>query len=164
MTNLAAAEAPPKAAAESDVDRTLVLTRRFAASREAVFRAWIDPAQFARWIGPGSLTTDVTTMDPRPGGAYRMVMHRPDGGTHIGQGIYREVLPPQRLAFTWAWQDATGKRGHETLVTIILRAVGDATELTLCQEIFESKDACERHEHGWTGSFDKLEEVLAGKR
>ncbi len=160
MANLA----PVGAAIESDVDRTLVMTRRFAAPCDAVFRAWIDPEQFARWIGPRSLTTTVTKMDPVPGGAYRLVMHRPDGGTHIGQGVYREVMPPRRLAFTWAWQDATGKPGHETLVTIILRTVGEATEMTLCQEIFESKDACDRHEHGWTGSFEKLEEVLAGKR
>ncbi len=142
MANLA----PVEAAIESDVDRTLVMTRRFAAPCDAVFR------------------TTVTKMDPVPGGAYRLVMHRPDGGTHIGQGVYREVMPPRRLAFTWAWQDATGKPGHETLVTIILRTVGEATEMTLCQEIFESKDACDRHEHGWTGSFEKLEEGLAGKR
>jgi uncharacterized protein YndB with AHSA1/START domain len=157
--------AKPATAENRDADRSLVMTRRLAAPREAVFRAWTDPAQFARWIGPRNITSEVTAMDPRPGGAYRMVMRdAASGAVHIGQGVYREVVPPEHLAFTWAWTDQTGKPGHETIVTVTLRSIGEATEMTLRQELFESRDSRDRHDHGWQGSFAKLAEVLASKR
>ncbi len=63
-------------------------------------------------------------MDARPGGAYRIVMHGPTGVTYTVQGIYRELAPPERLVFSWAWEDEASRPRHETVVTIGFRAVG----------------------------------------
>jgi uncharacterized protein YndB with AHSA1/START domain len=147
---------------ESDADPGLSLTRIFDAPREAVFRAWIDPAQIARWIGPRSIKAEVDKMDARPGGAYRIIMHGPTGETNTVQGAYRDLVPPERLVFSWAWEDQAGRPQHETTVAISFRAVGDKTEMTLRHDRFDSKEARDNHDHGWTGSFDKLSEVLAG--
>jgi uncharacterized protein YndB with AHSA1/START domain len=148
-----------------DSDRTISLTRRFDASPEAVFRAWTDPRRLASWIGPRDIAAKVEILDMRPGGAYRIAMHRADGRVSVVAGTYREVVPFERLAFTWAWQEdaATGRMGHESLVTMTLRAVGEATEMTLHQAAFETKTSRDAHEGGWTSTLEKLADFLAGR-
>ncbi len=155
--------AEPIGAERSDADRTLVLSRVFDAPREAVFRAWIDPAQIARWIGPRSVKAEIVAMDARAGGVYRIAMHHEKGGVSTVEGVYREVAVPERLVFTWGWQDDSGKPGHETVVAITFKAIGEKTEMTLRHERFENKTRRDSHKQGWTGSFDKLAEILAGK-
>ena len=97
----------------------LRLSRSFAAPRERVFRAFTAPSQMVKWWGPKDWTVPACTMDARAGGAWHTVMRSPEGKDHIVSGVYREVLPPERLIFTWAWE-ADGARGHETVVTIEL--------------------------------------------
>lgn len=153
------------AAAARKADLTLVVTRTFDAPREAVFKAWTDPAQIARWIGPRSVKAEVKQMDARPGGAYRIAMHGQSGAINIVAGVYREVVPPERLVFTWAWEDdgAAHKKGHETVITITFKAVGRKTEMTLRHERFDNKASRDSHGQGWAGSFDKLADLLAGR-
>jgi uncharacterized protein YndB with AHSA1/START domain len=153
--------AEPSASAASDP--SLAITRTLDAPREAVFAAWTDPAQFTRWMGPGDVRAEVTALDARVGGDYRLVMHGiPGGGHYAVRGTYRVVEPPSRLVFTWAWEEdaATHKAGHETLVTVTLRPVGSRTELTLRHERFESETARDSHNSGWAGVFPKLEAFL----
>jgi len=151
------------AAARADAAPSLTLTRLFDAPREAVFRAWTDPVQVAQWKGPRGIQAEVKQLDARLGGSYCVAMHGTPNGTMVVRGTYREYLPPERLVFTWAWEeDATTHRaGHETLVTVTLRAVGGRTELTLKHENFDSVQSRDSHGHGWTGSLDKLAEFLA---
>lgn len=136
----------------------LAITRTFDAPRERVFAAWTDPKQVALWMGPGEMRCEVTALDARAGGSYRLVLHAGAGGArHIARGTYRAVEPPERLVFTWAWEDPeTHAAGPETLVTLTLRALGDRTELTLRHEGFESESARDSHQGGWTQCFDKL--------
>lgn len=154
---------PSPASPGADDALTLVLTRMLDAPREAVFKAWTDPAQVVRWKGPRGIQAEVQKMDARAGGSYRVAMHGTPNGVMVVRGVYREFVPPERLVFTWAWEeDATTHRaGHETLVTVTLRAVGNRTELTLRHENFDSAQSRDSHGHGWNGSFDKLAEFLA---
>lgn len=156
---------PAKPAAASDADLKLVITRTFDAPRAAVFKAWVDPAELARWLGPRSIKAEVKKMDARPGGAYRIVMHGEKGAINVVHGQYREMAPPERLVFTWAWEEdgAAHMSGHETLVTLAFKAAGRKTEMTLCQERFDSKASRDSHNDGWAGSFDKLADLLAGR-
>src|SRR5258708_22131430 len=155
------------AAAVNDAERVLTITRVFDAPPDVVFKAWIDPAQMARWLGPQSVKADVTAMDPRPGGAYRVTMYGVSNGAQVVNGrlvgTFREVKPAERLAFTWAWLDESGKPKHETGVTVTFRAQGRQTQLTVQQATFESDDARGKHDHGWVGSFDNLAALLAGR-
>ncbi len=138
----------------------LAITRTLDAPREAVFAAWTDPKQLSRWMGPGTIHAEVTALDARVGGAYRLVFHGTPNpsGMNVVRGVYREIVPPSRLVFTWAWEEdmATHKLGHESIVTVTLRAVGSRTELTLRHEKLESKESRDSHAHGWDGCFDKL--------
>ena len=147
--------------AQSEDPQVLRISRSFAAPREQVFRALTEPDQLVKWWGPRGFTVPECALAVRPGGAWRTVMRSPEGRDHIVSGVYREVVPPARLVFTWAWE-GEGGRGHETLVTIELHEQGDRTELTLRQETFESESARDQHAHGWASCLDCLEEALAG--
>ena len=64
--------------------------------------------------------------------------------------------------FTWAWEVAkTGTFSDETLITVSLRPVGDATELTLVHERLPSKEEVDKHTQGWIGCLEKLPQALA---
>ena len=141
-------------------DRELKLVRRFSAKPEQVFRAFADPRRLVRWWGPKGITIPVCEMDVRPGGRWLTVMRAPDGSDMTVSGVYREVSPDQKLVFTWAWR-STPER--ESLVTVHLKADGDHTIMTFTHEQFFDQEARDRHEHGWTGSFVKLEAHLQHK-
>jgi uncharacterized protein YndB with AHSA1/START domain len=145
---------------EQSTENTLVLTRIFAAPRALVFSAWTDPERAAVWWGPQGFVTLSCRMDVRPGGSWRIRMRSPQGEIHTKAGVYREIVPPERLVFTWAWEDADAVRGHETLVTVTFEDHGHATKLTLHQAIFESATAREAHREGWTSCLDRFAAYL----
>jgi uncharacterized protein YndB with AHSA1/START domain len=80
-------------------DREIVSTRVFDAPRERVFRAFSDPRQLARWWGPKDFTNTFHEFDLRPGGAWRFVMHGPDGTDYRNATDFIEVVRPERIVF-----------------------------------------------------------------
>jgi uncharacterized protein YndB with AHSA1/START domain len=70
-------------------------------------------------------------------------------------------VEPERLAFTWAWEDADWKPGHETLVTVTFAEQGGKTRLVVHQAVFESDTARDLHHQGWSGSLDRLADYVA---
>jgi uncharacterized protein YndB with AHSA1/START domain len=142
-------------------DRTLVVTRLLDAPRELVFRMWTDPRHVEKWWGPQGFTTTSLEMDPRPGGAYRASMRSPEGKLHTRRGVHREIVPPERLVFTFAWEDAAGDLGHETLVTVTFAEQGGKTLLTLHQATFDSVAGRDDHRRGWTSCLERFAEYLA---
>ena len=95
--------------------------------------------------------------DVRVGGRYRVIFRVPDGEQHDVSGVYREVVPKQKLVFTWAWI-STPER--ESLVTVALKRDGDGTLLTLTHEQFFDEPARDRHRSGWSGVLDNLESYV----
>jgi uncharacterized protein YndB with AHSA1/START domain len=142
--------------AREAVDRELVVTRVFDAPRDIVFGAWTDSKQAAQWWGPQGFTTISCEMDVRPGGVYRACMRSPEGVRHCRRGIYREVAAPERLVFTYAWEDANGNPGHETIVTVTFDNVGGKTGLTLHQAVFETVSARDAHHGGWSSCLERF--------
>jgi uncharacterized protein YndB with AHSA1/START domain len=143
-------------------DRTLVITRVLDAPRDMVFAAWIDQDQAARWWGPKGFTSVSCTMDVRVGGVWRRVMHSPEGTEHRARGVCQEISRPERLAFTYAWEDETGRPKHETLVRLTFADLGNGkTELTLHQARFETVAARDDHEAGWSSCLDRFADHLA---
>ena len=106
------------------------------------------------WFGPAGATHVTAETDLRVGGRYSIGMRTPDGEQHDVSGVYREIVPNEKLVFTWAWR-TTPER--ESLVTVTLKPDGDnATILTLLHEQFFDEPARDRHAQGWSGSLDKL--------
>ena len=140
------------------VKPSLTLKRRLKAPPAKVFAAWTDPEKMKRWMGPGPVQAVTTEIDARVGGRYRSVLGSPDGETHTIGGVYREIIANEKLVFTWAW---TSTPERESLVTVLLKPDGDGTLLTIMHEQLFDDDTRDRHQHGWTGSLDKLEKFLA---
>ena len=129
------------------------ITRRFEAPPEAVFEAWTDPGQFARWFGTSQTTVDDVSMDVRVDGAWsaRMVL---GDGTEIGwHGSYTEIDPPHRLVLTLS--DRPGDLFD--LVTVDLVERDGATVMTFTQSADHMEaQQCREAEHGWRSFFDDL--------
>jgi uncharacterized protein YndB with AHSA1/START domain len=139
------------------------MTHIFDAPRALVFAAWTERRHLDHWQGaPQGFTVTTAESDIRTGGAFRICMRSPEGVDHWLQGVYREVVAPERLVFTHTWLDAERKPGQETLVTITFAERGKKTELTLRQTGFKSDESRAGHEGGWASTFDRLAEYLAG--
>lgn len=145
----------------TDTATSLTLTRVIRADREAVFRAWTDPAEMKKWFCPEGGTVDLAESDLVVGGRYKVAMRLPHG-VSVATGVYREIDPPSRLAFTWRWEGGEGVKEGETLVTLELHERGDATELILTHEGFATGEARDGHEQGWSSALNHLEEVFRG--
>lgn len=141
--------------------RVLVITRILDAPRSLVFKVWTKPEHMVRWLGPSGFQTTSCEMDVRLGGAYRACIRSPEGKDYWMQGVYREIVEPERLVFTFAWEDDKGKPGYETLVTVTLAEYEGKTKLTFHQAVFESTAERDSHREGWSESFDRLEAYLA---
>ena len=141
-------------------DRVLVLTRVFDAPREVVFKAWSAPEHLAHWFGPKNFTLPFCQLDFRVGGAYRLCMRGPDGKDYWVEGFYREIVEPQRLAFTWERSGADDPHPGKTLVTITLEDLGGKTRLTLHQATFDTTEIRDGHGGGWTEAFTRLNEYV----
>lgn len=140
------------------VKPSLTLKRRLKAPPAKVYRAWTDASQLLQWFGPAGAKTLQAEADARVGGRFRILMRTPDGEEHDVSGIYREVVPDQRLVFTWAWR-STPER--ESLVTVALRGDDEGTMLTLTHEQFFDEAARDAHETGWSGALDMLAQHVA---
>jgi uncharacterized protein YndB with AHSA1/START domain len=153
--------------------RDLVITRVFDAPRELVWKAWTEPEAMKRWWGPKGFTAPVAKIDLRAGGKYLNCMRSPEGQDYWSTGVYREVVPPERLVMTDSFADAEGNvvpASHygmaenfplEMLITVIFEEEGGKTKLTLRHAGLPVGPDGEMAQAGWNESLDKLAESLA---
>lgn len=135
----------------------LVLMREFKAPRERVFAAWTDVGQAALWWAPRDFTPLSCEMDVRPGGIWYRRMRAPGGEVIVKHGVYREVVTPERLVFTYNTEHAGGTVDPETLVSLGFDDLGGGrTRLTLWHTAFETEDSRDDHRGGWTGCVERL--------
>ena len=149
----------------------LVLTRLIDAPRERVFKAWIDPEQFAYWWGPHTFTTPRVKLDPRPGGRIDIDMQGPKGSPwekpYPMHGEFQEVSPYDRLAFTAKLPDGKGGYGLENLNEVDFADKKGKTELTLSvTTLFASPEmagALAGMKEGWSQSLERLDSLSQGR-
>jgi uncharacterized protein YndB with AHSA1/START domain len=139
---------------------SLTLTRRLRTRPEKVYAAWTAPEQLVQWFGPermrpGTLRAE---LDVRVGGRYRISFTNEDGEYFEVGGVYRDVVPNERLVFSWAWH-STPER--ESLVTITLKPEGAGTFLTFHHAQFADETARDNHRRGWSEMLDKLDNHFA---
>jgi uncharacterized protein YndB with AHSA1/START domain len=125
-----------------------------------VFEAWSSAELMSRWFVVDPSWTVEATNDFRVGGKYRVEMRRQDGTVFLAFGEYVEISAPRRLVFTWSSAVPAIDR---SVVTIELRPVGGATELTLIHENLPDTDEGRAHSVGWEGTLDSLERHLSGE-
>lgn len=150
-----------KSTSTKSEDRVLEIERHIKATPEKVFDAWTKPEQLVKWWGPEGFNVPEHVISVVKGGGWRTVMRSPEGTLHTCAGVYRTIDRPNRLEFTWAWEQEDGKPGHETLVAVTFEPADGGTRMRLVQKTFESATARDGHRGGWTSSFDCLERLFA---
>lgn len=137
----------------SSSKRELVIKRTFDAPRDLVWKAWTDVKLAKQWWGPKGFTAPLVELDNREGGPWRALMKSPDGKDYWQHGVTREIVPPERLSFTFIWDEHPD---HEMLVTVTFVERGGKTEMTFRQGEFTSVEDRDGHAGGWNESFDRL--------
>jgi uncharacterized protein YndB with AHSA1/START domain len=140
----------------SDEGTVVEQTLRIAARPEIVWRYWTDPARLCDWWG------DAAELDPRPGGAYVVEM---DGG-RVMRGEYVELVPHERIVFTFGWEPAEGAPavppGSSRVEVTLAEDDGD-TVLTLRHSGLPATDRG-LHRQGWAHHLPRLVNAVATTR
>jgi uncharacterized protein YndB with AHSA1/START domain len=144
-------------------DRILRIERAFEAPIERVFDAWTNPDVLRRWLHCGpDWETPIAGVDLQVGGRIRILMRDPaDGATYGATGEYRLIERPNRLVFTWTFDDHADNRQlielqfseRDGVTTVVMINSGVATD---------TQEADQRS--GWRLCFDNLEPALATSR
>jgi uncharacterized protein YndB with AHSA1/START domain len=91
--------------------------QEFDAPRELVFRTYIDPLLYTRWLHPRGYSMVIDKFEPKDGGSYRFVHRDQNGNEFWFHGVYHEVLAPERLIYTFEYEGLPEK-GHPSLEVV----------------------------------------------
>ncbi|MDQ6623943.1 MAG: SRPBCC domain-containing protein [Verrucomicrobiota bacterium] len=144
----------------STAENRLEITRVIKAPRERVYTAWTDPEKLKQWFGPDGTRTRQLAADPRVGGKYQWDTTSRDGEEMTVRGEYRELIPNQKIVFTWKWDDDEAWDATTSIVTVELADTAEGTELRLTHEQFPSDASRDRHQQGWNSVVDQLTKFL----
>ena len=144
----------------TEVDlNTVTVTRLIRASQEKVYEAWTDVNLYRQWFGPEDCNAREVEMDVRLGGKFRVAV-----GSKMGEleahGEFTEVTPYSRLAYTWDWRGNPELEVGETHVVVDLKSQAEGTLVTITHSGFRDAEMAGEHEVGWSGSLDKLENLI----
>lgn len=152
--------------------RELVISRVFDAPCALVWQAWTEPEHLMRWWGPEHFTSPACQIDFRVGGKYLFCMQSPDGQRFWSTGIYKEIVPMQRIVYSDCFADEAGNVvppsyygmgddfPEESLITLTFEDLGVQTRLTLQNADVPGGEMGKMAEMGWQQSLDKLAESL----
>jgi len=157
-SNRAVASSSPTA------DREIATSRVFDAPRDLVWQAWTDPKHLARWYGPNGFTVTTHEIDVRPGGAWRLTMHGPDGTDYPNLTRYVEVVRPERLVY----EHGSAERDEDRFdVTVTFTDEGSGRTRVSMHMLCRTKEARDRFVNvfgalqGNRQTMDRLENHLA---
>lgn len=153
-------------------DREVLITRLFDAPRELVFDAWTDPEILLKWHAPSGCSIQYRSIDVRKGGTFHSCIKIPNGEECWCRGVYLEVKYPERIIYTIALADESGKLKQpdavgkdpdwpaETTVTVTFDDIDGKTRLTLRQNVSETVAKRTGAHPSWLSMLDRLESAL----
>jgi len=154
-------------------DSEIVLTRDFEAPRETVFRAWTDAGWLARWWAPAGFTTPHVAVDLRVGGRFHYCMRSPEGTDYWGVGLYREIVPPERIVYVDSFADEDGQpvppsrygmsedHPEEAIVEVTFEELAGGTRVVLRHSMAATVTEREGAIQGWSEMLERLDAELS---
>ncbi len=158
---------------KANYDKALLISRVFDAPRELVWKLWTEPERVMRWWGPIGFTSPISKIDLRVGGAYLYCMRSPEGKDYWSTGVYREIVPMEKIVCTDSFADENGNvvpasyygmNGDwpkELLVTVMFEENEGKTKFIMLHSGFPSDSDRDMAKEGWNTSLDKLAKELA---
>ncbi len=134
---------------------SLVITRVFEIDQHRLYQAWSAPDMISQWLFPwpwpegGSAEVENRF---EVGGTYTIDMHTPDGEVYTHTGEYLEIVPEQKIVFSW-----NSDMVRDTRVTVEFRPVENGTKLVLIHDFFPSDESRQNHKDGWEGCLANLQ-------
>ena len=141
----------------TDMSKGFSLSREYGATPDVLWRAWTDPDQVAEWWHPAGVHTprESVSIDLRVGGRYAYTMVNDSSGEEYPTGgVYREVAPNERLAFTWG--DPGDDPDDAPLVTLTLEPLGELTRLSFDLRGLDGMVGDGSYHDGWESALDEL--------
>jgi uncharacterized protein YndB with AHSA1/START domain len=129
-------------------ERTLTID----ASPETVWEFLVDPEKATRWMGMNA------QFETQPGGVYYCEVIP----GHTAKGEFVELDPPNRLVYTWGWENEEGVPPGSSTIEIELTAQGDGTSVRFVHKDLPSAEAVASHAHGWDHYLPRLELAAGG--
>ncbi|WP_246180190.1 SRPBCC family protein [Kocuria coralli] len=144
-----------------DTTQGFTIVRQYDAAPEQVWQAWTDPDQAALWWHPRGLRIprESVILDVRVGGRYTYTMVREDTGEEfVTAGVYREVVPCERLVFTWG--EADDDPEDAPVVALTLEPADGGTRLTFELRGVQGSPGDDYVYDGWDQALEILAELL----
>jgi uncharacterized protein YndB with AHSA1/START domain len=147
-------------------DCEILITRTFNAPRDLVWKTLSEPELLKRWLfGPPGWTMTACEDDQRPGGTFRWAWSGPDNAEMVMSGVYREIVPPERVVRTERFEFGCTAQAGEQIATLMLADQHDKTILTL-SVLYPSKEARDGAlqsgmDRGLEAGYERLEQILA---
>lgn len=147
-------------------DREILITRAFDAPRKLIWEALAKPEFLKRWLlGPPGWSMTVCENDLKVGGAFRHVWRKADGTEMAMRGVYKEVVPPERVVRTESFDFGCDAQMGEQIATATFIEQGDKTILAI-SVLYPSKEArdgaiASGMEHGMEAGYERLDAILA---
>jgi uncharacterized protein YndB with AHSA1/START domain len=142
------------------VKTSLEIKRFINAPRAQVYAAWTDPVQLKQWFGPIWVRTCELIAEARVGGKFRWDVINCDGTEVTIQGEYREIVPDEKIVFTWEHCDDELWENQISIVTVELSDRNSGTELRLKHEQLPGEESRDDHNRGWNSVLDRLENFI----
>lgn len=156
-----------------------VINRSFEAPIDLLFEMWSNPHHFSQWLAPNGFTLKFLKADVKVGGTSFYCMSGENGMKIYGKVNYLEITKPSQIVYTQIFCDENenvtrhpmAPTWPETMLTTVqfFKEEDNQTRVSLTwaphgettkEELETFKNSRAGMTHGWTGSFDKLDDFL----
>ena len=140
--------------------RILTIKKTFNVPRKTVWEAWTSPDHIVQWWAPKGMKITVVHHEFRIGGSWKYTMTMTDGSEFISEGVYSEIIVPERIVTSANFKPMT----EGVIIRVLFEEKGNKTDFTF-SVIHPTEEYCRQQEkmgfyNGWGSAFDRLETFL----
>lgn len=142
-------------------NRTLTIEKVLNAPIHLVWTAWTNSEHIVKWWAPQGMDLTVIEHEFKVGGKWKYTMPMPDGGECIFEGVYKEIVPFEKIITTANFRPMT----QNVELQCLFKEDGDKTIFTF-NVVHETAEYCKQQEemgfyNGWGSAFERLDQILA---